>query len=466
MDLRLPLETIRDAIADALWGAVRAQDLPVACVRLGLSDGTTDDAFRSKRTYVRARLRAHDGPALLGIAAKVLKEYQAPALKDLVSELTTHSQHRVSDLTRREVMKALDPLDPLFGDIPVFDGLESLAPNWRQPSATGVWDDTLKDDIDQHYVRNSDYSNFDLLEMCGALTCSQQRFFDLLEKLLDPTVRRGAEQASLAASLNELLGADGFHAVVVGQQSRHPIYRIQRMTGGVAGSPKNLIFAAIHRKPDLYFTDAINNDIAIRNDTDALVYDQFLSDTGLLWKTLVTWWQARQGIGDLVQAKKELYRRLLRSVVESGSAGEIALFDTYYRHFGPLLGDALPALIPQVYLHYDPKTAAERGRDPVLLRQRMDFLMLLDRNVRTVIEVDGKQHFADGDVASSAKYAEMASQDRELRLNGYELYRFGASEFADVEVRDDKRQIGPIAKTLAVSFFDRFFARHNIGRKT
>src|SRR5579864_689145 len=42
-------------------------------------------------------------------------------------------------------------------------------------------------------------------------------------------------------------------------------------------------------------------------------------------------------------------------------------------------------------------TLSERGRDPVLLRQLMDFLMLLDRNVRVVIEVDGSQHYSEGD---------------------------------------------------------------------
>src|SRR5437879_2609318 len=89
-NVRPPLETIRDTIADALWAVVKAQDLPAICARFGLADGTTDEAFRSKRTYVRSRLRAHSGPALLSLAAEILTEYPAPALQDLVTELTTH----------------------------------------------------------------------------------------------------------------------------------------------------------------------------------------------------------------------------------------------------------------------------------------------------------------------------------------------------------------------------------------
>lgn len=62
----------------------------------------------------------------------------------------------------------------------------------------------------------------------------------------------------------------------------------------------------------------------------------------------------------------------------------------------------------------------------------MDFLLLLDRHRRIVLEVDGIQHYADSESrASPARYAEMAAADRELRLTGYEVYRFGGNEIAD-----------------------------------
>jgi hypothetical protein len=37
-----------------------------------------------------------------------------------------------------------------------------------------------------------------------------------------------------------------------------------------------------------------------------------------------------------------------------------------------------------------------------------------------VLEVDGKQHYANGDTAGPALYSEMVSEDRRLRLAGYE----------------------------------------------
>jgi very-short-patch-repair endonuclease len=90
----------------------------------------------------------------------------------------------------------------------------------------------------------------------------------------------------------------------------------------------------------------------------------------------------------------------------------------------------------------------------------MDFLLLLGHGVRVVVEVDGKHHFANGDAASPSRYAEMAREDRRLRLQGYEVYRFGAAEFLDVQRNKDRYVIGPESKALVVNFFERLFARH------
>jgi very-short-patch-repair endonuclease len=62
----------------------------------------------------------------------------------------------------------------------------------------------------------------------------------------------------------------------------------------------------------------------------------------------------------------------------------------------------------------------------------MDFLLLLPRHRRVVIELDGKQHYAvDDGMASPQRYAEMMREDRELRLAGYEVFRIGGFELVD-----------------------------------
>jgi hypothetical protein len=86
-----------------------------------------------------------------------------------------------------------------------------------------------------------------------------------------------------------------------------------------------------------------------------------------------------------------LYERL-RASLSPDSAGERVLFEAYGHFYRREFRGANPALIPQVYLHYDPYSRRElaqlRGAGEILQRQRMDFLLLLSDQVRIVIEVD------------------------------------------------------------------------------
>lgn len=160
-----------------------------------------------------------------------------------------------------------------------------------------------------------------------------------------------------------------------------------------------------------------------------------------------------------------MFRRLRQAVLGARSAGEFAVFQGYYEHYGASLGDRLPALIPQVYLHYDPYSRRQRGDEQFLARQRMDFLLMLEQGVRIVIEIDGRHHYAVQDpeasnrfIANAQRYAEMVAEDRRLRLMGYEVYRFGGQEFLDVDL--EQRKLGPHAQQCVAEFFDRLLARH------
>ncbi|MFZ6638545.1 hypothetical protein ACO0LL_02330 [Undibacterium sp. TC4M20W] len=398
-----------------------------------------------------------------------LREFYIPNLAEAVSELTVHSQHRITEITRRDTLKILNCLDSLFNDIDLFEGLNIVS--YEYLTYDGIDNHlnflpTLSKEIIQHYVRNPDDSNEEVLIRCGALTCSQTKFFALLEKLLHPIVRRGDEQTELAAHLNAVLRPDGFHATIIGEQSTYPIYAVRRIENGVAGAVKNLIFASIGPKPELVLRDAVNNDIEIIKHADkCLVFDRQLSASGLTWLDMAEWWQERGNLADLKFARQALGKRLTQSVVLSDSPGEYAIFRIYHEVLGPKFGDRLPALIPQVYLHYDPFTQSERaklGKDSVLSRQRMDFLMLLDGRIRVVIEVDGQQHYSESGKASPTQYAKMVEEDRRLRLQGYELYRFGGAEFPDVTKRNDRYDVGPRAKKLVIDFFECLFDRHKI----
>lgn len=87
-----------------------------------------------------------------------------------------------------------------------------------------------------------------------------------------------------------------------------------------------------------------------------------------------------------------------------------------------------------------------------MLRFRMDFLLLLPHGVRIVIEVDGTQHYArDDGIADVQRYGDMVAADRELKLAGYEVFRFGAAELNTAG-----------AKMKVKEFFEALFKRYRI----
>jgi len=223
---------------------------------------------------------------------------------------------------------------------------------------------------------------------------------------------------------------------------------LSRFIGGVSGEIKNIIFAANGPKPDLVLTDAVHNTINIvANAEYCLVYDKPITSKGLLWSDLVSWWKEKSGCDDEL-VEQNLYLRLKASL---GSKVEEFLFFTYFKEFKTKLGEKLPALVPQVYLHYDPKTLKELQGKRRIPRERMDFLILFSDKDRVVLEVDGKHHYAKGDLASPQEYARMVSEDRKLRLRGYEVYRFGGFELSEFEV----------GRTILLKdFFSKLFDKH------
>ncbi|WP_312608953.1 hypothetical protein [Agrobacterium pusense] len=282
-------------------------------------------------------------------------------------------------------------------------------------------------------------------EQHDAFDCSRARFGALVEQAVHPLSRSGDEQTKTVAALNRVLAPDGYELVQDGEISGHPLFSFRSLARGVGGRPKNLIFASRGPKPEIGFADAINNDIVILSGEEScLVYDRLIGASGLLWSELVSWWGEVTPGADAAKLGARLQESL-------ASDAEHKLFATYFKAYRSALGEALPALLPQVYLHYDPAVVKILRHRLPLPRQRMDFLMLLPSRQRIVIEVDGKHHFSENDLPSLKVYADMVSADRELRLAGYEVYRFGANEL-----------VGGGAEVRITDFFDRLFRLHRI----
>ena len=207
-------------------------------------------------------------------------------------------------------------------------------------------------------------------------------------------------------------------------------------TGGVEGKTKNLIFAANGPKPDIVLRDAMSNDIEIvANAEYCLVYDQPIPAEGLTMAHLANWWREREGMSEGTadrDAALALHARLVTCLGDNDA--ERLVFDAYTTRYRTSLD--IPALIPQVYLHYDPHDQRLRHTTAAgapLERQRMDFLLLFSDKRRVVIEVDGKQHYAQGEKANPQLYGRMVAEDRRLKLAGYEVFRFGGAELFGIE---------------------------------
>ena len=309
----------------------------------------------------------------------------------------------------------------------------------------------LRAEIAQHVHKNSgDWSTEHLFERLGAFDAADKRFGLFVEGLASSDVLpEEATQRRYVELVNGCLRPYGIELRESGSDGGYPVFSLAATRPAANRSPKNLIFASAV-KPDLRFQNAVDNDVEIvTNAEKVLVYDRPIGNEGLRWRELQRWWGETNGIAIEQEAKQTLYRRLLESLPDR-SPPQRLLFESYHRGFRSAVPD-LPALLPEVWLHWDPKTVKERGRD-ALFRFRMDFLLLLPHGVRVVLEVDGKQHYADErGVADVKRYAQMASADRDLKLSGYEVFRFGGSELQ-----------GDSGAVLVKSFFEALFKRHRV----
>ncbi|TVX93276.1 hypothetical protein [Paenibacillus agilis] len=441
-----------DAIIQVLLEE-KAYDIPTVCTRYGLENGNESEAFQSRRVYVQRRLKGKDQLFLLDLAKRIIDDYgsKANSLSKFVLLLNPTELYTITEITRRNIMDELLARNNITGKYNLVDFLNRVWDLDSMPSTDSRFK-TASGDIWQHMINNSDWDEVYLYEKYLELMIAPDEvFIKFLEQVVHPLVRQQKEQDEYIEFINKHLVYDGYKFVLTDNISGFPVYHIDKMLDGVQGNVKNLIFAAVGQKPEIVISDLINNDIRIvKHEENCLVYDHNISNTGLYWADLVMWWAKMNGAAEPnIEMEKQLYVRLLQTLA---SPPEKLLFMNYFKCFKKLFDKNFPALIPQVYLHYDPYTLRQRAGKPYLSRQRMDFLLLFSNKQRIVLEVDGKQHYSDDDVSSPKKYAEMMQADRELKLCGYEVYRFGGYELMDEEA----------GAKIVKEFFEGLFKKHGI----
>lgn len=455
--LPIDLPALRSAL-QPLVGALKDQGpdhaLGALCQRLSMP---VPPEIPSKRQRMQASLAAVPDIELPTVATRLLSVFPPSAAARCRLEDLLHpdgSGPTVPMRYRRELARELTTED-LYRDAGRFDAL--LARLWDvdfdpMDGWAGTSTTTLRDEIDQHVHRNpGDWEVEYLFDRLGAYEASDWRFARFIEGMASPAVRPDEpSQRDFVATVNRALRPSQVELRETGVDGGYPLFELVSTQASTRGAPKNLIFASRH-KPDLRFRDALDNDVeVVAGGDDVLIYERPISARdGLRWRELQAWWAERNGIADEDVAKRSLYKRLQQSLPEN-SPPQAALFQAYYEAMRHRLPDA-PALLPEVWLHWDPKTVKARGKD-ALLRFRMDFLLLLPHGHRVVIEVDGRQHYADErGSADTARYAQLVRADRELKLAGYEVFRFGATELLNPDTLSD-------AKAFFIALFKRFGA--------
>jgi AbiJ N-terminal domain 3 len=454
---------LRNAVSGAVDGAYTHTDLSRFASLVGVSSGIEfENTKRERAQIIDSAIRQLSVQTLAHAAARLLASSDTTrSSRFALEEALWWSDASIPEIpmrVRHEVARSLD-VEELFARWDDFiDLMETL---WDlDDTELGQFDaillgsggQSLRAQLLRHVGQNcGDWSVEEIFEKVGAFTCSNRRFASFVEGLASGQMLRDeGAQRSFAARVNEHLAEVGARLEEIDSSGGYPLFRLLSPASSGNRKPKNLVFAS-PLKPDIRFRSAIDNDIEVVTNADrVLVYDRPVGSSGLRWCDLMSWWMDDREISSAVHAKRTLYQRLKGSI-PANSPPQIALFVAYHKVFGAAI-PSLPALLPEVWLHWDPKTVQQRGRE-ALLRFRMDFLLLLPNRLRVVVEVDGMTHYASSDGRPSpTRYAENMRADRELKLSGYEVFRFGASELASVD----------LAEVAVREFFQGLFAMHGV----
>ncbi|NCN85850.1 MAG: abortive infection family protein [Sphingomonadales bacterium] len=234
------VKSIRTRTAEVIAGA-KAYDVPALCVRLGLSEGTEDEAMHSKFKYAHSRLMEMSPDAVLKAARALLTEEQDFDLAEHLAKTEEIGTRTVSTRTRRRVFHAFQG-HSLCTEYDEVEFLEKLFPlsAIRTGNSTDWEQRTLRDDFIQHWVRNDDWTYRDLGEKLGLVNSSKALLFRFLELAVHPETLDEDTQAARVAKLNDELKNDGFRLTQSSRLSGYPVYKVEQLSDA---SPSHAIIS-------------------------------------------------------------------------------------------------------------------------------------------------------------------------------------------------------------------------------
>lgn len=395
-DVQQSLEWLRYKIAGIIEHHEVWTTLHDVTNALGFQSQDAEGLGKSK--YLVKVTTAADDKVVISAAKQILKSYPGTRgkpsdadlqyIQDALWWIENNGIQQISNVTRYKIAESLEKV-PFWGRLSVreffYPVLPAITEEHSLPEAgkdgflyeglSWLPFSNLFSGNQSKPLQPTRISVAEFLRNIGIASLPDERLFLLLERMVHPEVQSLDLQKKLVAQFNAFLQQDNFELRQEGIESGVPIYKVRRKGAGVFGTPKYIIFASTGYKPDIVIDDAVNMDIRIVRYADqCLVYDQPPPQDDLTWQKLLEWWAAKKGVN---LAKNEIRQELGRRLRDSlQSEPERIFFDSYFKMVKPKYGINLPALLPQVYLHYDPRNRNEREK-PFLVRQRMDFLILL-----------------------------------------------------------------------------------------
>jgi hypothetical protein len=232
-----PPRTLIDQLRTSLASAIsdfKAYDVPGICSRIGLADGTPDEAYSSKNKYASKRLAGLPWNEVLGAARKLLSSTDDFYLSEAVAKVEETSIDTITEITRRRIISLFDKRG-ICTEIEDIEFLSRLWPIGKMASVYGISSRTFEDDIRQHTIANHDWENKELLEFAGSLSCSQTQFFKFLALVTDPLVQTAETQAELVEKINGYLFHDGYKLVQGRVRSGCPYFQVRPIPKGAPG---------------------------------------------------------------------------------------------------------------------------------------------------------------------------------------------------------------------------------------
>ena len=377
--------SIRYSIAKTIETLEIWNTLPDVATALGFQNQATEGLGKHK--YLLKITTTADEKAIISAAKQMISSYPGTRgkpsaadlqhLQDALWWIESNGLQQISNVTRYKIAENLEKV-PFWGRLSIreffypilpaileelslpeigTDGSLYIGLSWI-PFSNLLGGDPSKP------LQPSRISTAEFLRSIGIATWPDERLFLLIERMVDPEVQALDLQKNLVAQLNAFLKQDNFECRQEGIESGAPIYKVRRKGATVLGTPKYIIFASTGPKPDIIIDDVLNMDVRIIRYADqCLVYDQPPPQDDLTWQMLLEWWSVKKGTKfSESEIRQDLGKRLRASLQ---SEPERILFDTYFKMVKPKYGRNLPALLPQVYLHYDPRYRTERDK-PVL----------------------------------------------------------------------------------------------------